>query len=405
MVRGERIQESGVQSLRDEVRFHRLLEDHGIPVPHVYQWINSLNAVVLERVPGKPDFDGVPEAHRDAVVDEYLQALARLHKLDTVPFIEAGVHQKPRGASASTRLESFRKSKDRPHPFMEFCLGWLERNSPPPSERQAAIVSDSGQFHHENGHLVAILDLEFGCLGDPMEDLTVWRMRDTIIPFGDFTKIYARYEELTGEKVDLETIKWMHFAATLGNELMFGRAVRDPLPETDLMTYMQWDSETNLHATEALAEFLEVDLPTIEVPEPRDIQTANTHRYLVQMMMRLRPDEEYVRNEIRRGFRTARHLQRVGEIGDALEAANLDDATRVIGRKLEHWREADAELERFVMADQATGAHDRELLWLFHRRNLRTHLALGPIGSKMVAHFPCQRFDGRPTVNTANFQA
>jgi hypothetical protein len=32
-------------------------------------------------------------------------------------------------------------------------------------------------------------------------------------------------------------------------------------------------------------------------------------------------------------------------------------------------------------------------VWLFHRRNLRRHAQLGPVGSKMVAHYPTQRFD------------
>jgi hypothetical protein len=34
---------------------------------------------------------------------------------------------------------------------------------------------------------------------------------------------------------------------------------------------------------------------------------------------------------------------------------------------------------------------------LFHKRNLRTHMALGPDGSSMTRHYQCQRFDGGPT--------
>jgi len=65
--------------------------------------------------------------------------------------------------------------------------------------------------------------------------------------------------------------------------------------------------------------------------------------------------------------------------------------------------EAEAKLERFVLADAATGRHDEQLVWLFHRRNLRNHMQMGPPGSKMVAHYPVQRFDGREPVNTATF--
>lgn len=49
------------------------------------------------------------------------------------------------------------------------------------------------------------------------------------------------------------------------------------------------------------------------------------------------------------------------------------------------------------MADAELGRFDAELTVLFHRRHLRTHMALGPPGSSMTRHFECQRFDGRPT--------
>ena len=88
----------------------------------------------------------------------------------------------------------------------------------------------------------------------------------------------------------------------------------------------------------------------------------------------------------------ARHLERVHEIGDAVEAADLDDLVPVLGFRPECWEEGDAQLEGYVLADAATGEHDEQLVWLFHRRNLRNHLLLGPEGSKMVAHFPTQPF-------------
>jgi hypothetical protein len=276
---------------------------------------------------------------------------------------------------------------------MEFCLGWLHRHEPQSGGREAALPWDTGQFHHVDGHLVAILDLEFGHIGDPLLDLAVWRMRDTLIPFGDFPALYARYEDLTGTAVDIETIKRHHFAATLGNEEMFGPAVRHPEEDTDLMNNMQWDSETNLHATEALGEFLEIELPTIELPAPRPTRSGVTHAHLVRSLRRLRTDDELTRHELRLAFRTARHLQRVNEVGDAMAAADLDDLRPILGHRPDNWIEGDAELERFVLADATTGVHDEELVRLFHRRSLRVHAQLGPAGSKMVEHFPTVRFD------------
>ena len=53
-------------------------------------------------------------------------------------------------------------------------------------------------------------------------------------------------------------------------------------------------------------------------------------------------------------------------------------------------QEGDAALEEFVLTDD--GAHDVELLQLFHRRYLRYKMLCGPEGSAMARHEPIQSF-------------
>lgn len=396
VVRGDRVDAVGFP-LDHEYRFHTLLEEHGVPVAHLYGWCDELEAVLMEFVPGRPDFDGVDDADRDRIVDEYLQAMVAVHRLPVQPFAAAGITQAEDGSGmVSMRIqeERWRAAKDWPDPFMEFCLGWMHRFEPDNRGRAAPILCDTGQFHHEDGHLVAVLDLEGGHIGDPMMDLAVWRMRDTLIPFGDMRKLYARYEELSGTEVDLEAVKRYTFTSNIGNELMFGAAVHHPSADTDLMTYMQWDSETNLMATECMAEFLEIELPAVEPPEARPTRADATFEHLVASLGRMRPDDEFLGHEIRLAFRAARHLARVNEIGDAAVEADLDEAAELLGWRPETWWEGDEALERFVLADAADGhRHDEELVTLFHRRNQRVHLQLGPPGSKMVEHHPAPRFD------------
>ncbi|MET0380003.1 MAG: phosphotransferase [Spongiibacteraceae bacterium] len=397
VVRGERA-DTQVFPLRHEVKFHQILQDNGIPVPKIHGYLDELDAVVLDMVPGKPDFGGVADADRHVIVDEYLQVMARIHKLDKKPFIDAGIFRGPTPQDSSTvghwHMEKlFRDKKRWPDPFMEFCLGWLHRNPPQSRGRETPVIWDTGQFHHHNGHLVTILDLEFGHVGDPMMDLAIWRMRDTLIPFGDFKKLYARYEELSGIEVDIEAIKRHHFGGCIGNQLMFGPAVMEPIPETDLMNNMQWDSETNLHATEALAEFLDIELPTVEMPEPRRTRQDKAFTHMVSSLKNANSEDYLLQHDLRLVFRMARHLKRANEIGDALAVADLDDIHKVTGKRPASWSEGDEQLEQFVLADAKTGKYDEQLVWLFHRRNLRVHMQLGPEGSSMVKHYQTQRFD------------
>ena len=55
--------------------------------------------------------------------------------------------------------------------------------------------------------------------------------------------------------------------------------------------------------------------------------------------------------------------------------------------------EEDAALEAVVLDDVSTGTYDVPLIQLFHRRNLRVHMVLGPGVSSMTAHYPAPRFD------------
>lgn len=160
--------------------------------------------------------------------------------------------------------QHFRSVKVRPDPLMEFVLGWLRRHPLPASDREAPVVWDSGRFHHEHGHLVALIDLELGHVGDPMMDLAAWRMRDTVIPYGDFTALYDRYAELTGRPVDLTAIRWHHLFFTLTNQL--------------------------------------------------SSPVAAAHEHLSRSLRSISPGDAYVAYQVRIAFRQARHLERFDQI-------------------------------------------------------------------------------------------
>lgn len=396
-VRGERTDMPMIFPLDHEMRFQALLQQHGIPVAKVHGWIDDPRAYVMDRVPGSEDFAQATEAERQSVVDDYLQILARLHKLPIEPFVAAGIRRAATPAE-SGRIgigryeEIYRSRKRHPEPFMEFCLGWLERHWPDTRGREAPVLWDSGQFHHAGGRIVAALDLELGHLGDPMMDLAGWRIRDTVIGYGDFKRLYARYEELTGRPVDLDAIRIYYFAFTLTNHLALGATLREPPAESDLMINLRWCSETDLFATEALAEILGIDLPEVEIPAVTVSPVAGRHEHLIRSLRAIKSEDDYLNHQLHVAFRLARHLQRHDEIGRALMAADLDDLEALLGQRPADGQAGEEALERFVLADAACGRHDRELVPLFYRRNRRVQLLLGPEGSAMTRHFPAQRF-------------
>jgi hypothetical protein len=331
-------------------------------------------------------------------MDDYMGILARVHALDPTPFGDAGILRAPEPAQSGmigmqAYEQAYRRVKKRPDPFLEFCLGWLARNPADTKGREAPVVWDSGQFHQRDGRIAALLDLEIGHVGDPMMDLAAFRMRDTILGYGDMGELYDRYAEITGEPVDVAAIQHHHFAFTLTNQLAFHAALADPPAHSDFMTNLQWCSETNLFAVEALGEILGIELPEVALPEPREpaeSPIAIAHRHLVHSLRTLDAGDAHAQHQLRILFRLARHVARFDEIGDGLTEADLDDLDALLGRRPASWQEGDAALEQYVFEDG--GAHDRELIVLFHRRLSRLKAQLGPAGSAMARHLPIQPF-------------
>lgn len=398
-VRGDRTDVPQVFPLEHEMLIQKLMHEHGIRVPKVYGWCDDPRCFVMERVAGIPGFEGATEEQRQTVMRDYMKLLADLHKVPVQPFKDAGVFHAKDPADANMVGERhfeeviYRGTKKRPDPFLEFVLGWLKRHPPKNASREAVITWDSGQFHQQDGKLIAMIDVELGHVGDPMMDLAAFRMRDTVLNYGDARELYRWYEEFSGEPVDLDAIKYHHLFFTLSNALSFHTALAAPTAQSDYMTNLQWVNETNRFAIEALAEYLDIELPLLELPEPETTAVAVPFEHMVQSLTRITAGDPFAQHEVRVMFRMARHLQRWDQVGRAMVAADLDDIEALLGHRPADWREGEAMLEAFVLQDK--GAHDNELIALFNRKLQRAQSLNGPVGSAMARHNPIQRFDGR----------
>lgn len=399
VVRGDRIDSVMLLPLEHEMLLQKLMYEQGIKVPKVHGWIDNPRCYVMDRVGGIFGFETETPEQRRAVMTEYMKLLADLHKLPVQPFKDAGiVHAADPseahlvGARLMEELQ-YRSSKQRPDPFLEFMLAWLRRNPPKNTGREAVIAWDTGQFHQQDGKLIAAIDVEIGHIGDPMMDLAAFRMRDTIMHYGDISELYQLYEEFSGAPVDLAAIQWHHIFFTLSNALAFHVSLAAPTPESDYMTNMQWINETNRFALEALAEYVGVDLPEIAMPEPEETQATIPFDHMVRSLTRIEAGNGFAQHQIRILFRLARHLQRWDGAGRAMEQATFDDVEALLGTRPASWAQSEQMLEDFVLADN--GAHDLELIQLFNRKLQRAQSLNGPVGSAMSRHNPIQRFDGR----------
>ena len=253
----------------------------------------------------------------------------------------------------------------------------------PTRERVAFVLGDSGQFLFENRRVTALLDVEFGHLGDPVADLAGLRAREIFEPLGDLSRAVRRYGELSGQPVDPELLWWHTARFALYTPLSIAHVAADPDPGVDWPQYKTFFLGQARLALQGIAEARGVASPQLSVPVPLATPHAPAYRALVDALteQRDRASEPVAKYEAERQLRVAEHLQRVDALGPALDAEERDDLSQLLGRAVELGPEADAELEALVLA--AGPERDAELLRYFQRRILREHELFRPAMREM----------------------
>jgi len=382
--RGDRgVSNSTQYALEHEMTCLKVLADQGIPVPHVFGFCPEPRGILMECSPGQADLStaATPEEQR-SVQRHYMEILAQIHALDIQPFLDAGLQapsEPKRLALADLPLweKAYRSAKSRPEPLIEFVLGWLKRNVPPPADSACFVCGDSGQFLFDRGRVTAVIDLELAHLGDPAEDLGALRCRDLSEPLGDLRPALAAYEEFVGHPVDPFLVDYHTVRFAMTTPLATVPVLSRARPGVDLIQYLCWFHVYCRAPLEVIAQGRGLALAPPPLPDAKE----NSRSALYQdLSLRLAPGEgndgfdDYARET---AWRTAIYLERSNRYGPALEADSLGEVNRLLGSEHANLAEADAALEAWILSAD-TGADD-DLIQLLHRRCVREEVLLEPV--------------------------
>jgi len=244
-------------------------------------------------------------------------------------------------------------------------------------DRAHFVTCDSAQFMFDDGRVTGLIDLENGYLGDPLQDLASFRMRDMTEPLGDIIGGMLHYEELTGEPLDVAAIDYHLVQWSLCTPMTLNGMVQGAPPLVELVQYFQWYHQYALTALEALAHVTGTEIPSVELPEPVSTRDTVVHDALAAVIRTLGADDDVARFRRDSTAVLAEYLGRVERYGPAIEAAYLDEVAAILGARPADWATADATLEAFVLS--AGPEHDGALLQLFIRVSLRRLLLMEPM--------------------------
>ena len=373
----------GVYDLAYEGRVLQVLERHGIPVAHVYGSCEDPEGLLLEGMPGRANLETAEsQVEREAVLDDYMEILARMHAIDPAEFEAVGL-ARPRTAEEvglgdlHAWEDRYRQEKRGPDAMVEFGIRWIRRNTPEGRTRATFLHCDSGQFLFDQGRVTGIIDLELAYLGDPAADIAGLRCRDLSEPLGDLRRGLRKYEEYTGEQMDLAAIDYHTFRFGWVTPMCTRHLCVDPPISTNFVQYLAWYVINARCPLEVLArrKGFELDPPSLPDAEPTPRDPAYHH--LVQILDPKGggddPDRTY---ELGRAYRVAQYLERADRYGPALDADDQDDLSEILGTRPRDWQQGEAELEQIVL--EAGPERDAEFVRFFHRRLLRQEALLEP---------------------------
>jgi aminoglycoside phosphotransferase (APT) family kinase protein len=367
-VREERNEPFPPWPLEHEAGALQLLERHGVPVPHVYGIIDDPHATVMDNIPGDYDFANVSKAEEVAILEDFAEALARQHAIPPQELVAQGVMKMPETAE-DISLGCFKTceamnlaEKNLPEPRMEFLRQWIYRNIPRHRKKVSVLSVDSGQFLFKDGKVTGLYDFEYACLGDPMIDVAFIPLRLSMYNSGDVTPFLRRYAELTGETYELDVLTFHAVWWGLCTPFILTGGMHTPRAEATYFEYIGWYLGSIASQFALLADLKGLDL-SLEYAPPKPSPSRWAPMFEV-MASRLPPqadNEPYSRTEERNFLELARRMDAHRDI----ETEYIREVERMVGKPLGDWREADTELEKFVLA--AGPEHDDALIALFHR--------------------------------------
>ncbi len=188
---------------------------------------------IMHRMPGRTAAGAAaaaePEPLRRTLADEFMNEMARLHRLDwrALKLEWLGVPKdlaEPARAQTQHWLDLYHQDRmNEAWPIVDAAFSWLREN-PVVADRIAIVHGDfrAGNYLFDNSGLISMLDWEMTHLGDPLEDLgwssmRLWGHENLAGGLIDREEYIKLYEQKAGAAVDRERL---FFYQVLGNTKM-----------------------------------------------------------------------------------------------------------------------------------------------------------------------------------------
>ncbi|MCW2527113.1 MAG: putative Aminoglycoside phosphotransferase [Pseudonocardiales bacterium] len=375
-------------TLEQEADVLRILYRHDVPIAKVHGMIADPPAIVMDRLAGRVNLaTAVDDEEREAVLDQYVEAMRKMHEIDVEEFRAIGlpipVDQKDASLAFYGRaMDSYREFKSGPSPMIEFVWLWMQRNYPKHRNRKALLQADSAQFLFENSTLSGLIDFEAAYVGDPAAEFAAMRTRDCEEKLGDIARLARKYEAATGDSLDQNTVEYHTAGWSIVTPMQWEDSVRNPAPGDSWLEYFIWYMVVGKWGLEAMAEVIGTTLDDIELPSAAHASpwTGPAYGHLLSILDEWPSGSDFDNFRAETARSVTKFTQRVDQYGRELEQRDIDEISEILGEQQTDLASAEAALEKFVLSADSTA--DAVLVGYFHRWTQRQLFLVEGTGAK-----------------------
>ena len=352
-------------SLVRETRIIQALAATDIPVPEVYGVNDELHCTLFERVRGRSDIDKLDDpVQQRAVMEDFIRVIARMHTLDldALDLADAMPHIPTTSQEAALNdvdlaLEQWSGFLERYRdPLITFGVRWLRRNAPTSMARLSLVQGDTGpvNFMFDGDRVSAIIDLEWGHFGDPLEDLGNICAREFWNPSGGLTGLFHLYEQESGIPYTRFAAQYYRVQQNVRGMIPIHAVSVNAHPRESLAWFLCYRYLGDRATCESLAEAagIVVDRPTMpEELGDRDI-LAEAAVWSLEKDVEPHVADAFARSRVGDASILIRIMDRKRRYGAALDAIECEELEPLLGHRPGSRAEGMADLVARIEADE-----------------------------------------------------
>jgi len=351
-------------SLHKETKIVEALARTPVPVPKVFGASDALHCTLFERARGRSDLDKLADARQQrAVMEDFIRVIARLHTLDLGALGIAGeMPQHPATAEQAAlgevelvlaRWKRFLRSYT--EPLLTFGVDWLRRFAPKQIARVSLVQGDTGpvNFLFEGDRVSAVIDWEWGHLGDPLEDLGNLCVREFWNPSGGLAGLFRLYERESGIAYSRAAAHYYRVQQNVRGMVGIHAMTALLRPREPVSWFLAYRYVGDRSTCEALAEAMGIAVERPEVPGdagPGDV-LAEAARWALEHDVEPALASPFARSRAAEARILVEVIERRRRFGPALAAAEREELGALLGRRPRGLAEGLRALDRAILAN------------------------------------------------------